>query len=270
MSLYGINAYNTSNFYSSMLSSKNPVLNSGKSSLMDLLNNNSKSKKSGSSDIYEFMKGIANTNSGDDLMTLAKNIDLVRSKGFTKKMTEEYRKIFSGQTVSSDEAQSSKDTELKLSKSAKALSSSAGKLVSGNMEYYKDSKNVLSDMKDFVKNYNSTLDGLKESQSTLALQKGVSMVSSTAAYSKSLSKIGITVGADNKLTLNEDKFAEADMNSVKSLFSGNYSFASKTAEKANYIDRTAQIQAQTTYNSQGKPVNYYNHAMVNSMFSNLF
>ncbi len=271
MSLYGINSYSSNNMYSELLSAKN----SGSSNMNAMLSSlTNKKSSSSSSSTYDFLKGIANTKGSDGLQTLAKNVDLVRSKGYQKQMTDEYRKIFSGETTSSSASSgtsSAKANEQALSKAAKGLSSAASKLSGGNSAFYGNSEDLLAGMKDFVSSYNNTIDSLKNSNSTLALQKGVSLVSNTAAYSKSLEKIGITVGSDNKLSLDEKIFAKANEGSVKSLFSGSYSYASKNAEKANYIDRVAQVQQQSTYNSLGK-VNsdFLQNAMINTMYSKLF
>lgn len=272
MSLYGINAYTSSSYLTTLMSGKNSAgLTTSNSAISNLLNTGSKKTSTSSSSskdsTYDFLKNISKTDSNTDLQTLMQKINLVRSKGYQKSMTEEYRKIFAGESTSSS---STSNTELDLSKTAKSLSSSASELVSGNMEYYNDSEKLLSGVKDFISSYNSTIDGLKESESTLALQKGVSMVSSTAAYSKTLSNVGISIGKDNKLSIDESKFNAASVGTVKSLFSGNYSYASKTAEKASYIDRAAQIQSATTYNSLGKTTSALEYAMMNSMYSKLF
>lgn len=247
MSLYGINAYTSNTYYSTLMSGKNSYGSGANSSLANLLN----SKKSSSgTDTLSFLKNVSKTDANTDLQTLMQKINLVRSKGYQKSMTEEYRKVFSGETAASTDA---KANEKKLSESASKLGSVASDMVTGNFNFYSDSEGLMSKAKEFVKLYNETVDGLSKSESNLALQKGVSMVSTTAAYSKSLSQIGITVGKDNKLSLDETKFSSANSASVKSLFGGTYSYASKTAEKASYISRTANLQAQmTTYNSQGK------------------
>ena len=264
MSLYGLNSYSSNNMYSMLMSSNK----SGSSSMNSLFNSLSSKKSNSSNGTYDFLKNIANKKATDNLQDLAKSVDLVRSRGYQKQMTEEYRKIFAGETT---EASSSTSNEADLSKAAKSLSTSASKLASGNTEFYGDSEKLLEGVNEFVSSYNNTLDKLKNSDSTLALQKGVSLVSTTAAYSKSLSKIGISVGKDNKLSIDEAAFSKANAGSVKSIFSGGYSFASKTADKANYIDRVAQVQTQSTYNSLGKVSNdFLQNAMISTMYSKMF
>lgn len=262
MSLYGINAYTSSSYLSSLMTGNK---SSSNSSLANFTNSNK--SNSSKDDVSSFLKNISKTDSNTDLQTLMQKINLVRSKGYQKSMTEEYRKIFAGEKSSSS---STKSSETVLSEAASGLSKSAAKLATGKDDLYSDEKGLLDSVKTFVSDYNSTVDALKNSESTSALRKGVSMVSSTAAYSKSLEKIGITVGKDNKLSIDEKKFSSAGADAVKSIFSGNYSLSGKTAEKASYIDRAALIQSQTFYNNQGQTKGFLENAMSNSLFSRLF
>ena len=199
----------------------------------------------------DFLQNLTKTDQNTSLQSLMEKIDLTRTKGWQKSMVDEYRKIFAGEG-SNDALAATKKNALDLSKSAKALSDSGKDLAMAGSPFFGDNVGILNKIKDFVGNYNDTIDGLKNSDSVSALQKGASMVSLTAAYSKSLAGAGITVGADNKLSIDEKKFQSASEGQLKSLFSGNYSYASKVSDKAGAIDRNAQIQANTLYNNAGK------------------
>ena len=116
---------------------------------------------------------------------------------------------------------------------------------------------MIAAVKDFTESYNATLDGLQKTDSLNALEKGVSLVNTTRAYARALSRVGIVVGSDNRLTVNEENVKEASKENFRSLFSGNYSYASKIADKASYISRAADLKAQVTYNVKGN-LDYYN------------
>ncbi len=246
MSLYGINAYTSNSYYSSLLS--------GKSLSSSLSSFNNSSSSSNLSSMLNAVKVDGNT----DLNTLARTVDLVRSKSYQKNVIEEFRKQFAG------ENESSEDAELNLAENAKQLSGYAGALAyNGNSINEPDQ--MIAAIKDFTESYNATLDGLEKTDSLNALEKGVSLVSTTRAYARSLSRVGIVVGSDNRLSVNEDNVKEATAEQFRSLFSGSYSYASKVADKASYIGRAADLKAQVTYNVQGT-LDYYNKMAASMIF----
>ncbi|MGN0587578.1 MAG: hypothetical protein ACI4JF_09860 [Oscillospiraceae bacterium] len=232
MSLYGINAYMSNTLYTSLLSGQNSY--------------GANSKKT-------------NTNNTSDLLALMKRADEVRSVSYRKSMTEEYRKIFSGEDIGSAE------NEVKLSDTAKSLSVSASALATGSTADFSDRESLTEKMETFIEDYNGTIDAMQKSNSVDALKNGLYMTNTAKAYARTLSIAGITLGSDNKLTLDKEKFASAYDSTIKSLFNGSYSFASKVADKASDISRSAALKAQVTYNSQGN-LDYFTKLSLN-MFS---
>jgi len=105
--------------------------------------------------------------------------------------------------------------------------------------YEYDKEKIKKAVSQFVSDYNAMLDKAAETDSTKVMEKTLSMISNTNAYKKSLENIGISVGSDNKLTINEEKFEAADMTSVKSLFNDSNSFGERTMQKAMQISNEA-------------------------------
>lgn len=105
-----------------------------------------------------------------------------------------------------------------------------------------DTDAIYSAVSDFVKNYNSTVEALGNSSTSSVLNSGNRMVSYTNAMAKSLSKVGITVGLNNKLTLDEEKFKAADMSNVKTLFNGIGSYAYSVSASASSMANAASAQ----------------------------
>ena len=241
MSMYGINAYNSSRY----------------TALYSKLNSSAKSNLSSSSS----SSSSTSSSTSNDLLSLMKKVDEVRSQKYQKSMLAEYKKAFSGDQTGTAESETS------LATTANELDKSATALASGDKTLYSDSTKLSDSVQSFVDDYNSTIDALKGSDSIDALRKGVYMTNTAKAYSRSLSKIGISVGSDNKLSLNKDTLAAADTNTVKSLLSGNYSFTNKTADKAGSINRAASLKAQVTYTSQGLLDYYTNNNSSNSLSS---
>lgn len=231
MALYGIGAYMSNSYMTSYLS--------GNSS-------NKNPYKTG--------------NSTSDLYTLMQRADQVRSGKYQKSMLNEYKKVFSGSETGSLES------EEMLSDTAKSLNLSAAALSDDSGALYNDREKLTEKVESFIKDYNGTIDAMQKSESVDALKKGLAMTNTTRAYGRTLSRIGIKLGSDNKLTLDKEALGEASAGTLKSLFNSNYSYASKTADKAASISRSASLKAQVTYNSQGN-LDYYTRMSLNTMFS---
>lgn len=90
---------------------------------------------------------------------------------------------------------------------------------------------------NFVDNYNSMVEKVGNSDSQGILQKGVLMVNTGKVYSNSLRRAGITVGADNKLTLNDD-LSKVKASDVKFIMGSN-GFSDKVIQKAGQINSLA-------------------------------
>lgn len=107
-------------------------------------------------------------------------------------------------------------------------------------------------VKGFVDSYNTVIEDAGEVDTKDVLRNTLFMTKQTAAYKKSLSKVGITIGSDNKLSLDEAAIKKADINELKTLFTGFQSFASKTAQKASAISSASSIASGSrTYTKSG-------------------
>ncbi|MCM1023721.1 MAG: hypothetical protein NC395_06645 [Prevotella sp.] len=237
MSLYGINAYTSNSYYSTLLAGRN---------------------KQQGSDLSSMLTNAFKTDT-NDLYAIAKKVHMVRSKDYQKELLEGFKEYFSGGSTAEDDA-ASKANEEKLSADAKKLNEYAGNLAVGGSALYNDTEKSVSAVKNFVDSYNTTLDSLQNSENTQALEKGVQMVNSTKAYSRTLNRIGISIGSDNRLNISDDKLQASSPLTMKSLFSGSYSLASRIADKASYIYRSSALNSAnlSTYNSKGTKTDYYN------------
>ncbi|WP_167958257.1 hypothetical protein [Anaerosporobacter faecicola] len=163
--------------------------------------------------------------------------------------------------VSSKEAKAVKEETDALKESAQALTTTGDKSLfikkevtttdektgekSTSMQYDKDK--IVNAVKSFVTDYNSTLDSVDDLSNKNVSRTASYMTKQTEIYKKSLDKVGITIGTDNTLTVNEDKLKNADMNMVKNLFNGSYSFASQTSQKASQLQQATTIAANNSY-----------------------
>ena len=121
-------------------------------------------------------------------------------------------------------------------------------------DYDKDA--IYKAVSSFAKDYNSLVSASGNSSDNSVLRTSSTMVAYTKANKNLLSKVGITVGSDNKLTVDEDKFKSADMTTVKSLFTGSGSFGkltstSATSSYSSAVSQLAKLSSSSTYSNMG-------------------
>lgn len=147
----------------------------------------------------------------------------------------------------------------KLKAEADALKKSAAELGSdklwkmNNGEY--DNAAITKAVKGFAEGYNKVIDqASKVKISSSDISNGIRwMESMTGTMSKALARVGITVGVDNKLSVNEDTLSKADMKSVKSLFEGSYSYGGQIEAKAQNLANADSTKI--IYNNQASVYN---------------
>ena len=113
-----------------------------------------------------------------------------------------------------------------------------------------DSDKIVDAVKSFVKEYNDVVDQVGKVNSTDISKSVGYMKSMTSTLSKSLTKVGVTVGTDGKLSVEEDTLKKAQVSNIKSLFSGATSYGSQTANRAGEISREA-VRNSSFYSSNG-------------------
>lgn len=111
-------------------------------------------------------------------------------------------------------------------------------------------------VKSFVEDYNDVIEKAGESNSKDVLRNAVWLTGITESNENILSKIGISIGKGNKMELDEETLKKAEIGTLKTLFTGHNSFASKVSMKANSISNAA-ARASGTYKSNGT----YNSAL---------
>ena len=114
-----------------------------------------------------------------------------------------------------------------------------------------DKTETASAVESLVNAYNSYISSADKVDDSSVLHKTMALTGSTGAAAKQLSSVGITVGSDNKLTLNKDTLAKAsadDLNTFKSYASG----VADTADKLESLSTNAlSKKTNSLYNSYG-------------------
>lgn len=113
-----------------------------------------------------------------------------------------------------------------------------------------DREAITKAVKGFIENYNSTVSSAGESDTKSVLRNAAWMVKITEANKNILGKVGITITSGNKLEFNEEDLKNADISTLKTLFTGFNSYADKMMTKGNTIANAA-ANAGGTYTSNG-------------------
>lgn len=208
------------------------------------------------------------------------DLGLMKSGVYTKMLKSYYEKV--GNDTETKTSKSSSDSpvwdndrkkfitpevkvDAKEEEAKKALSSvkSASKNLStdasalANMDYDTSSRDEIYDaVKKMADSYNTVVDSAKKSSLTSISKSVTWMTDDTKARAKQLEKLGITIGTDNKITVDKDKFAQANLTDIKSVFKGSGGLADRHAQRANGLVNLASNQmlmnsGRSLYSSSG-------------------
>lgn len=174
----------------------------------------------------------------------AKSLDELMNSSALKNKSDIFREQFSTLYKSiygiSDDSDSTESVST--AQSVKTASASAGGAAEGIKSYANslkyggeiDADAYKTQAQNFVDSYNAMVDKLSKSDNQAVLQKGVLMINSAKVYSSALDRAGITLGSDNKLTLQEN-LSKVSASDVKSTF-GTNGFSDKVIQKARQIN----------------------------------
>ncbi len=214
---------------------------------------------SGVSALFGSLSGTSTSNASA-MSGLLSDYASIKNGSYNKLLTSYYNKLNS-EDVEGTESKSNKTSNTQLVSerdSAKELKNSADKLLKtgkeslfnkteikqkdGTVKEDYDVDAIYKAVSDFVKDYNSTVEAIGNSNANSVLTTGSNMVSFTKAMAKGLSDVGITVGLNNKLSIDEETFKAADMSKIKSLFNGTGSYAYSVASSASTMANSANSQ----------------------------
>lgn len=207
----------------------------------------------------------------------------IRGGGYYKLMKNYYAESKSTSPSSTATSKDSTASLARIEDGAETLKDSADKLLEkgkdsifnkvettnkdGSTTNSYDTDKIYKAVSDFVDQYNSMIDTAGKSNVKSILNAESTMVSMTNKNSALLDSAGISIGSDNKLTINKDEFKKADMSTVKSMFNSTGSYAYQVSAQASMINYYAENEASkaNTYNNAGAyTYNYATGEMYNS------
>ena len=228
MAISGINN-DSSNYFSSMLQTK------------------SSSSASSSSGSIESLVG-AGTSSTGGLGDYA----LIRNGAYKKLLNAYYNKKPTEDTAAQKKEKINLTTS---SADAGSLNTDISKLI--GYEVNEDNRESIKDsLKSVIDKYNSVIDSASNVDDVKVLRQAMWMTQDTSALAASLSDIGITVGSNNKLSLNEEKFDNARLSSLNTVLKGKDSYFGRLSDRSAAINNAAanavsKSSSKSLYKSSG-------------------
>lgn len=130
-----------------------------------------------------------------------------------------------------------------------------------------DKDKIFDAVNSMVEAYNGMVEKSTDSNSNSVLRQTLHMINSTASNSSLLADVGIRIGTDNKLSVDEETFKNADMNTVKTLFNGSSSLGGKIQSAASniYMNVNNSLGNSNFYTASGMLGNYSTGNILDSM-----
>ena len=126
---------------------------------------------------------------------------------------------------------------------------------------------VVSEVKGFIKSYNSLIDEADTVKSKNISGKLNFMTNQVNSYKSAMEDVGITINEDKTLSLDTDKLKNADYYDVKGLFSGTNSMAYQTSVRAVNISNAALSEQYNSSLYSANGVSYQN--LYNNSYNSL-
>lgn len=191
----------------------------------------------------------------------AKNIETSKHTAGTTKKSDTLNRLYDSKAADSIKTLNAVGTE------AKELVESASKLVSNGKDgIFVNEKDFDRDaaykaVSGFVSEYNDTISKIADTGNASIRNGGSRMKQMTDIMKNSLSKVGISIQDDGKLSLSEEAFKGADYSKLKSVFGGKNSYADIISGYASGIASSAQNAENKygsgVYGSNGAYSSYY-------------
>lgn len=144
---------------------------------------------------------------------------------------------------------------IKLGENAESLRSSANTLgYAGKNNIFENARTtgskdaILSQAKQMVSGYNSTMSGIKDDNSSLNRVYRRLMENAAVENSGSLAGVGITVNKDKTLSIDETRFQNASVDEIEAALGNDSRFTSRVGSMAENVSKNA-VSTATSLNS---------------------
>ncbi|MEG1458754.1 MAG: hypothetical protein RSB37_08220 [Acetivibrio sp.] len=217
--------------------------------------------------------GTSGSSKSNGMNTMLGDYAMIRSGSYKKLLNAYYKKENNKGTNTEETKETEADKANKLAltqtKSAAAeLRKAAEELKETD---FTNKESAQAKIKSFVDAYNTTLDSADDVDTSSILHKTLWMIGSTKESSNLLNEVGIRVGKNNKLTIDNDRLKNADVTTLNTLFKGRGSLADKVSSKAWELKNLSNTALNTEKNGNAyTKKGDYTSMNTNSIYNNLF
>ncbi|MBP3854693.1 MAG: hypothetical protein IK990_03630 [Ruminiclostridium sp.] len=124
-----------------------------------------------------------------------------------------------------------------------------------------DREKMYDAAKSFVDSYNDMYSAVSNSRNNFVSGRTSVMTNTAKAYSGTLEKVGVTVGKDGSLSIDKEKFMEADDKALSSALGKSSTFTGSVVSQAVNVSRYSDSFSYTSYGG-----NSYGGYSKNSLF----
>lgn len=129
-----------------------------------------------------------------------------------------------------------------------------------------DTSEIVSNIKSFVSQYNSMLENMRESGTRTDTTYLTQLNSISSLNSLGLASCGVKRNSDGTLTVDDEKLASADLETLEKVWNGKSGFAGRASSWADSVvasaERSMDAQSSNSYsslfNNYGSSGNYFN------------
>lgn len=239
---------------------------------------------------YSYLFNSMSNNKNNSQTSNLLGIDLAEYSSITRgsynKLVKAYYAKFGDEADSSGKAVDKSETVAKttLKGNADALSKAVhGLVTNGKDSVFKqtelkdeetgivskgyDKDKIFEAVSSMVDAYNELVKNSTDSNDNAVLRQTLHMINATSANGSLLADIGISVSSDNKMSVDEEAFKNADMNTVKTLFNGSSSLGGKIQSAASniYMKVNNALGNSNFYTSGGTLGNYSTGNILDSL-----
>ena len=220
-----------------------------------------------SSDYSTLFNALPKTkDSSNGLVGLATEFSSIRSGSYGKLLSAYYDKM--GRDEATEAIQKETANRQLVGGNASTLKSAAKNL--SKMDFSKATdEESLKAAKEFVSAYNSVIDTADDVNSKGILRNAVWMTNIMKKSAGLLGELGITIGENNQLTLDETKWTQASKTTKASLFNGRQGLAEKMIYKASQMTNASAEKASYTASAY-KDNGDYTKVNAQSIYEDMF
>ncbi len=136
----------------------------------------------------------------------------------------------------------------------------------GRTAYAYDSDKIYKAVKDLADSYNAMIKDAESVDNSSVRTQISSLIQKVNGYEDAFEDMGISIHADNSLSIDEETFKKADMNDVRTVFNGTNSLSSDIYQRAAVVETASKNAADTatTYNNNADVVSTLAGSLYNS------